>query len=69
MVWIITRLIFVYKGISRVFVFKSCRFHPSCSDYALDALHKHGLFKGSWLAFWRIIRCSPLSKGGYDPVR
>lgn len=45
-----------------------CRFTPSCSAYALEALRVHGFFKGSALAFWRILRCNPLCKGGYDPV-
>jgi len=46
-----------------------CRFYPSCSGYALEAIQKHGAFKGSLMAFWRILRCNPLCKGGYDPVR
>ena len=46
----------------------SCRFTPTCSQYALEALRKHGLIKGSWLAFKRIIRCHPWGGSGYDPV-
>ena len=46
----------------------SCRFTPTCSEYAMEALSKHGAWKGSLLAVWRILRCSPFSKGGYDPV-
>ncbi|MFN3648418.1 MAG: membrane protein insertion efficiency factor YidD [Armatimonadota bacterium] len=46
-----------------------CRFVPSCSQYALEAIRKHGALKGSWMAFTRICRCQPLCKGGYDPVR
>jgi len=45
-----------------------CRFEPSCSRYALDALERHGALKGALLAVWRVLRCNPLSKGGYDPV-
>ncbi len=45
-----------------------CRFHPSCSEYALEALDKHGAAKGSYLAFLRLIRCNQLFKGGFDPV-
>ncbi|MGE5454427.1 MAG: membrane protein insertion efficiency factor YidD [Methylocystaceae bacterium] len=46
----------------------SCRYYPSCSNYALEALEKHGLIKGCYLAVWRILRCNPWSQGGYDPV-
>ncbi|HAX39332.1 MAG TPA: membrane protein insertion efficiency factor YidD [Clostridiales bacterium] len=46
----------------------SCRFTPTCSEYAMEAISKHGAFKGSLLALWRILRCNPLCKGGYDPV-
>jgi hypothetical protein len=46
----------------------SCRFHPSCSQYALEAVQGHGPFKGSWLAAKRIMRCHPFHPGGYDPV-
>ncbi|MDC1030190.1 membrane protein insertion efficiency factor YidD [Flavobacteriaceae bacterium] len=46
----------------------TCRFTPSCSHYGIDALKKHGVFKGSWLTINRILRCNPWTKGGYDPV-
>jgi len=46
-----------------------CRFYPTCSGYAIEAIQKHGAFKGSLMAFWRILRCNPFCKGGYDPVR
>jgi len=46
-----------------------CRFMPTCSQYALDAIIKYGAFKGSIMAVYRIIRCNPFCKGGYDPVR
>lgn len=46
----------------------SCRFTPTCSEYAMEALSKHGAWKGSLLAIWRILRCNPFCKGGYDPV-
>ncbi len=45
-----------------------CRYIPTCSQYALEALEKYGAWKGSLLAIWRILRCNPFSKGGFDPV-
>ena len=45
-----------------------CRFVPTCSEYAKEAIEIHGFFKGSALGLWRILRCNPFSKGGYDPV-
>lgn len=46
----------------------SCRFTPTCSQYAIEALRKHGAIKGSWLAIKRILRCHPWGGSGYDPV-
>ena len=44
----------------------SCKYHPSCSQYAVDAIRKHGVLKGSVKAGWRLLRCNPWSKGGVD---
>lgn len=46
----------------------SCRFLPTCSEYAYEAIEKHGALKGGLMAAWRILRCNPFCKGGYDPV-
>ena len=45
-----------------------CPYTPSCSNYALEAIQKHGAFKGGRLTLWRLLRCNPFTKGGYDPV-
>lgn len=45
-----------------------CRFHPSCSTYAIEALRLHGAARGSWLTARRLCRCHPLTEGGFDPV-
>jgi uncharacterized protein len=45
-----------------------CRYYPSCSAYALEAVSKHGFWRGSWLTLKRLSRCHPLSQGGFDPV-
>jgi uncharacterized protein len=47
----------------------SCRFYPSCSQYGIEAVNKHGVIKGGLMTAWRVLRCNPFSKGGYDPVR
>lgn len=46
----------------------SCRFQPTCSQYAITALERFGPLKGGWMAFKRLLRCNPFCKGGYDPV-
>ena len=46
----------------------TCRFEPTCSHYGYQAIVKHGLIKGGWLAIYRIVRCQPFNPGGYDPV-
>ena len=46
----------------------TCIYTPTCSQYAIEAMEKYGLIKGGGLAVWRILRCNPFAKGGYDPV-
>lgn len=46
----------------------ACRFQPTCSHYGYEAIERHGALKGSWLTLWRLIRCNPFNRGGYDPV-
>lgn len=50
------------KGIS------TCKYTPTCSQYGIEAIEKYGVLKGGCLTVWRILRCNPFSKGGYDPV-
>ena len=46
----------------------TCKYYPTCSQYGLEAIEKYGALKGGVLAVWRLLRCTPLSTGGYDPV-
>ncbi|HSU07351.1 MAG TPA: membrane protein insertion efficiency factor YidD [Acetobacteraceae bacterium] len=58
----------VYQWTLRPFIGANCRFYPTCSEYAIEALRDHGALRGSGLAAWRILRCNPWTTGGYDPV-
>ncbi len=60
-------ILFYQKQISP-FLGKNCRFSPTCSQYALQAIQKYGALRGGWLTLKRILRCNPFCKGGYDPV-
>lgn len=57
-----------YQLAFRPILGQNCRFFPSCSDYALEAVERYGTFKGMWLAGRRVCRCHPWNPGGYDPV-
>jgi len=61
-------LITVYRYALSPFLGQRCRFHPSCSAYAAEALRKYGALRGSWLAAKRVCRCHPFHPGGHDPV-
>jgi putative membrane protein insertion efficiency factor len=57
-----------YRGYVSPLTPPSCRFHPTCSAYALEAVEKYGAARGGWLTLRRLLRCQPFCKGGYDPV-
>ena len=59
-------LVYVYRLTLGLFVAGRCKYHPSCSQYAIDALRTYGFFRGSVLAGWRLLRCNPWSCGGVD---
>ena len=69
MKWLLVTLVRVYQRLLSPLLGAHCRFEPSCSHYAVNAIQVHGSIKGTLLAGWRILRCNPLSKGGQiDPV-
>ena len=62
------RIIKLYQKYISPMKSTKCPYFPTCSEYGLQAVEKYGVIKGGLLAFWRILRCNPFSKGGYDPV-
>ena len=65
---ILISLISFYRKCISPLKLPCCRFTPTCSQYAIEAIKIHGSFKGTALAVWRILRCNPFCRGGYDPV-
>ena len=66
--WLFILFVRIYQRFISPLTPPSCRFTPTCSQYAIEALRKYGPFKGSWLALKRLLRCHPLGGRGYDPV-
>ncbi|MCL2593818.1 MAG: membrane protein insertion efficiency factor YidD [Defluviitaleaceae bacterium] len=64
----ILKIITFYKKFISPMLPDACRFSPTCSEYAFEAVSKHGVFKGAFLSVYRILRCNPFCKGGFDPV-
>jgi uncharacterized protein len=64
LIWIIRQ----YQRFVSPLLGQNCRFYPTCSQYAVEAIGKHGVLVGASYALWRILRCHPFSAGGYDPV-
>ena len=65
---LLTLLIRAYQLVLSPFIGQHCRFHPSCSNYTLEAIQVHGALHGSWLGLRRLLRCHPWHPGGLDPV-
>lgn len=66
---IMLALIRLYQAtLSKGLPLNTCRFYPSCSHYAYQAVYKYGVLKGSIMAIWRVLRCNPFNPGGYDPI-
>ncbi|MFZ1246043.1 MAG: membrane protein insertion efficiency factor YidD [Azonexus sp.] len=68
MKYLLIGLIRIYQYAISPFLGRSCRYVPSCSTYAAEAVQKYGAFRGGWLGFKRVCRCHPWHPGGYDPV-
>jgi uncharacterized protein len=68
MKWVCAAFLRSYKTLISPLLPVSCRYVPSCSEYAAEAIACHGFVHGSMLAIWRLLRCNPLGRGGYDPV-
>lgn len=65
---VVAALLRGYKYLISPLMGQNCRFHPSCSEYAREAVLKHGVLRGLWLAMRRVARCHPWNPGGFDPV-
>ncbi len=68
LVWLLLVPLRVYKAFISPLLPPMCRFHPSCSVYAMGAISVHGPLRGTWLAARRVVRCHPFNPGGFDPV-
>ncbi len=68
MSWLALRLIRFYQRRISPLMGPHCRYSPTCSQYALEAIQTYGILCGGWLGFKRILRCHPFSRGGFDPV-
>ncbi|MDB1122601.1 membrane protein insertion efficiency factor YidD [Vibrio algarum] len=66
--WLAIGLIYIYKWAISPLIGPRCRFTPTCSTYAVEAIKLHGFVKGCWLSGKRLLKCHPLNEGGFDPV-
>jgi putative membrane protein insertion efficiency factor len=65
---VLALILFYQKTISRALPENTCRYYPSCSHYSYQAIYKFGVLRGGFMSIWRILRCNPFSRGGFDPV-
>jgi putative membrane protein insertion efficiency factor len=66
--WLLIQLVLLYRVTFGRFLGGQCRFYPTCSQYAIDAVTKYGAIRGSWKAIKRMLRCHPGCRGGFDPA-
>jgi len=69
MKFLVLDLLGIYKAMVSPFLPPACRFEPTCSEYARQAVEKYGAAEGTWMGIKRILRCQPFCKGGHDPVK
>ena len=69
MKFLVLDLLGIYKAMVSPFLPPACRFEPTCSEYAKQAVEKYGALRGTWMGIRRILRCQPFCKGGHDPVK
>jgi putative membrane protein insertion efficiency factor len=62
-------LVRLYQATFSTWLGRQCRFQPTCSEYCIEAIRRHGAIRGGAMGVWRILRCHPFSRGGYDPVK
>ena len=65
---VVLRLLRAYKWVISPMILPACRYVPSCSEYAMEAVERYGAVRGGMMALWRVLRCHPFSRGGHDPV-
>ncbi|MBX3290553.1 MAG: membrane protein insertion efficiency factor YidD [Acidobacteria bacterium] len=69
MKFLVLDLLGIYKAVVSPFLPPACRFEPTCSEYAREAVERYGALRGTWMGLKRILRCQPFCKGGHDPVK
>lgn len=65
---VVLQVLRAYKWAISPMLLPACRYVPTCSEYAMEAVERYGVVRGGWMTFWRLLRCHPFVKGGYDPV-